>query len=76
MKTISDMNYDEIQQELETFLKGHEIEDVFDMNFFTFKTFVTLSTSGTDRFDALYNTLYDIFKCGFMSGYLQSETQK
>ena len=34
MKTISDMNYDEIQQELETFLKGHEIKDAFDMNFY------------------------------------------
>lgn len=72
MKTISDMNYDEIQQELETFLKGHEIKDAFDMNFFTFKTFATLSTSSVDSFDTLYN----IFKCGFMSGYLQSETQK
>lgn len=46
------------------------------MNFFTFKTFATLSASGADRFDALYNTLYDIFKCGFMSGYLQSKAQK
>ena len=72
MKTISDMNYDKIQQELETFLKEHEIKDAFDMNFFAFKTFVTLSTRSVDSFD----TLYDIFKCGFMSGYLQSETQK
>ena len=72
MKTICDINYDEIQQKLETFLKGHEIEDPFDMNFFAFKTFVTLSTRSVDSFD----TLYDIFKCGFMSGYLQSKAQK
>ena len=42
------------------------------MNFFAFKTFVTLSTRSVDSFD----TLYDIFKCGFMSGYLQSKAQK
>ena len=72
MKKIGNMNYEELNQAFNSFSKKHSIEDDFDLNYNVINAIKPLLTDN----EALINALYNLFRYGFMAGYMQNEADR